>query len=169
MSTADLGESIPSIVSLKVPTEQDDELPTLIENYVRITQVQVSLKERIERLMKEREDAAKAQEVSVQGQLRDAQAKRFSLSITHERLKERMTQANVTTKTPITTDSTPNLDQKANSSPTLRYITGSHPSAHDPAPTVGAASTSSESYSSAEPNSDALKWARLATFSRTIK
>jgi hypothetical protein len=75
MSNPRFSGSIPSMVSSNEADQQDDELSSLMDDYARATQLQISLRKRIDVLMKEREIAAQAQEEAARAQLEEALSK----------------------------------------------------------------------------------------------
>lgn len=81
-------------MSVKIATDYEDQLTTLMEDYVRATQLQISLRKRIEVLMKEREEAAKVQEEMIRLQWEDAKSKTQKLAEANELLKLKMRQTN---------------------------------------------------------------------------
>lgn len=82
------------MVTIKVAVDYEDQLTTLMEDYVRMTQLQLSLRKRIETLMNEREEAAKAQEETARLQWEDAKSKTQKLGDANELLKLKMRRTN---------------------------------------------------------------------------
>lgn len=82
------------MVTIKVAVDYEDQLTALMEDYVRMTQLQLSLRKRIETLMNEREEAAKAQEETARLQWEDAKSKTQKLGDANELLKLKMRRTN---------------------------------------------------------------------------
>ena len=92
--------STPSIVSFDSGVDQyDDQLTTLMEDFVRATQLQISLKKRIGIVMSQREGAARAQEEKARMQLEEAQEKRQQLLEANRLLRLKMEQTESTGNT----------------------------------------------------------------------
>lgn len=92
MSNARFAGSIPSMVSMNEADQQDDQLSSLMEDYARATQLQISLRKRITVLMKEREIAAEVQEEAARMQLEEAQSKNREMMESNELLRMKMKQ-----------------------------------------------------------------------------
>ena len=80
------------MVSFNEADLQDGQLSSLMEDYARATQLQISLRKRIEVLMKERENVAKAREDTARLQLEDAQSKNRKTMESNELWRMKMKQ-----------------------------------------------------------------------------
>ena len=92
--------STPSMVSFDSGLDEyDDQLTTLMEDFVRATQLQISLKKRIDVVLTQRETAARTQEDTARLQWEQAQEKRQKLVEANTLLRLKMEQTESTGNT----------------------------------------------------------------------
>ncbi|KAG8754523.1 hypothetical protein FRC14_004998 [Serendipita sp. 396] len=83
----------PPMHAIQALGDKDETLEALMEDYIRASELQLSLKRRIEAAMREKEERAKQEEEIAMAVLRAAEQKRVQLREANRILKERMRKA----------------------------------------------------------------------------